>query len=339
MHRPQWDIVMRLLSESEVAKLVTPEMAIESAEQAFVATSGGAAQVPTRMEIYRTNPDGRSLIMPGYIGKEIFGVKIGGYVIDVDGTGRRLSTGMIVIWNAKTLTPRGLIASDLLNEHRTAAGMAVATRLLAKPQCETHALFGAGKLSLTAALYIAHVRPHARLLIVSRTQSRVDALADKLSRMPTFARTQIITGYSPAAAAAEADIITAVTTSAEPLFDGTQVRKGTHLNLGGANYRQKREVDDAVARRSHFYLDSNDGCRAGAGDLVVPLESGVITEDQIKGEIGAVLLKKIPGRIDDDEITVFKSMGIAAQDLCLGSALLEKAEAAGAGVRFNLHTG
>lgn len=326
---------MKLLSEAEVERLITPELAIESAAQAYAALSAGNAQVPQRMEIYRKNPTGRSLIMPGFVGGRVFGVKVGGYVLDGGDTGRRLSTGMILIWDARTLTPRGLLVSDRLNEHRTAAGMAAATRLLARPQCHTHTLFGAGKLSFTAALYIAQVRPHARLLLVGRTPSRVEALAEKVRAAPALAGITVETGYSPDDAVAEADIITAVTTSSAPLFDGARLRPGTHINLGGANEKTKREIDDTAARRAVFFLDTDGGCRTGSGDVAIPLATGVIGEDHIRGEIGAVILGRISGRRSDDEITVFKSMGVAAQDLCLGAALLDKAEAEGAGMDFD----
>lgn len=326
---------MKLLSEAEVENLITPELAIESAAQAYAAISAGSAQVPQRTEIYRKNPTGRSLIMPGLVGERVFGVKVGGHVYDTEDTGRRFTTGMMLIWDARTLTPRGLLAADRLNEHRTAAGMATATRVLARAQCHTHTLFGAGKLSFTAALYIAHVRPHARLILVGRTPSRVDELAEKVRATPALAEITVETGYSPDEAVAEADIITAVTTSSAPLFDGAKLRAGTHINLGGANERMKREMDDSAARRAVFFLDSDEGCRVGAGDIAIPLETGVIGEDHIRGEIGAAVLGRISGRRSDDEITVFKSMGVAAQDLCLGAALLEKAEAEGVGIDFD----
>jgi ornithine cyclodeaminase len=326
---------VKLLSETDIENLITPELATESAARAFAALSDGTAQVPQRMEIYRKRITGRCLIMPGLIGEEVFGVKVGGYVLDPGTPARRLSTGVIMVWDAQNLRPRGVLMSDRLNEHRTAAGLAAATRVLARPDCRTHALFGAGKLSFTAALYIALVRPHARLLIVGRTRPRVEELATRVRSTPAFAGMTVETDCSPHEAAGEADIITTVTTSSTPVFDGARIRPGTHINLGGANEKTKREVDDTAAGRAVFFLDTDGGCRVGSGDIAIPLASGVLKEDQIKGEIGAVILGRVAGRQSHDEITVFKSMGVAAQDLCLASALLDKAEAEGVGKDFD----
>jgi ornithine cyclodeaminase len=316
---------MRVLSADDVERLLTPELAMESAEEAYRVFSSGEAQVPPRSEIHRSNPEGVALIMSGLIGSRVLGMKLVGTVAADDPT-RRYTTCLIVVWDAATLEPRGLISADALNDHRTAAGIAVGTRLLARADSGTHVLFGTGKLAFPCASYIARVRPIRRLIVVGRTPANVDALVERLRTDPLTGKAAVMSDLTADAAVAQADIITTVTRSTVPLFDGRCVRPGTHINLGGAMRRHEREMDDAAAGRARFYLDCEAAARERAGDLVIPLERGVVSSDRVAGEIGSVILGRVAGRVNETEITIFRSMGIAAQDLCLGASLLDAAE-------------
>jgi ornithine cyclodeaminase/alanine dehydrogenase-like protein (mu-crystallin family) len=323
---------MQLLSERVVAKILPVELAIAAAVEAFSVHSSGGAIIPLRNEIHRTDPDGTALIMPGLIGNHTLGVKLVSSVAAPDG---KRTTAFLLVWDAATLQPRGLIAGDALNDHRTAAGLAAATKVLARPDSEVHTLYGAGKLAFASALHISAVRPIRRLLLCSRTQPRVLALAERIRRDERFAGVEVVTDATPTEAAAAADIVTAVTTSDIPVFDGRALRDGVHINLGGASRRHQREMDDAAAARADFWLDSEESCRARAGDLIHPLESGAMTAAQVKGEIGAVFLGRIAGRTTPEQITMFKSMGIATQDLVLAARLLDLALAQGEGSNFD----
>jgi ornithine cyclodeaminase/alanine dehydrogenase-like protein (mu-crystallin family) len=327
---------MRVLSTDDVERLLTPELAMASAEEAYRVFSSGEAQVPPRSEIHRSDPDGVALIMSGLIGSRVLGMKLVGDIAASDDRARRYTTCLILVWDAATLEPRGLISADALNDHRTAAGIAVGTRLLARANSATHVLFGTGKLSFPCANYIARVRPIRRLIIVGRTPANIDALVERLRTDPLTGKAEVMSSLTADAAVAEADIITTVTRSSVPLFDGRCVRPGTHINLGGAMRRHEREMDDAVAGRARFYLDSEAVARERAGDLALPLERGILSNDRVAGEIGNVILGRIAGRANNAEITVFRSMGIAAQDLCLGASLLDAAERRDIGQRVRL---
>lgn len=326
---------MRLLSEKLIDEILPLELAIDSAAEAFRAFSGKTAQIPLRSEIHREHPKSTALIMSGLIGNEVLGVKLVGSVFTSMQPPRKNTTCMMMIWDAADLRVRGLLAADRLNEHRTAAGLACATRVLARPEARTHLLVGAGKLAFAAALYISRVRPAKRLLITSRTPANVAALAARLRADARMTGVEIVTDRDSRDAVQEADIITTLTTAEHPVFDGSRVRPGTHINLGGAGRRHEREMDDAAARRAAFWLDSSEACRQRTGDIALPLESGAIRQDQIRGEIGELLLGRIPGRAGASEITVFKSLGIASQDLVLGARLLDLAEAKNLGVVFD----
>lgn len=325
---------MILLSEKAAEAIVDVEMAIDSAVEAFSRFSDGSAIVPLRAEIHRKNPNGIALIMPALVG-DVIGLKFGSSVETPSDPSQRHTTVFVLIWDAETLTPRGFISADALNNHRTAAGFAAATHALAREDSGTHVLFGAGKTAFASALYVSAVRPISRLFICSRTRESRAALASRLRRDPRFENVEIDVDIGADDAVAQADIVTTVTRSDVPVFDGTALRDGTHVNLGGANKRHQREMDDGVATRADFWLDSEASCRERSGDVMTPLEAGLISPKQIKGEIGALLLGRIEGRTSREQITVFKSMGLATQDLVLGSRILKTAERLGVGVAFD----
>ena len=209
---------MRLISEKVAEAIVTVEMAIEAAVEAFSAFSSGAANVPLRAEIHRKDPDGIALVMPGLVSDAI-GLKFGSSVQVTSGSDKRHTTVFVAIWDAATLQPRGLISADALNNHRTAAGFAAATRVLARDDSATHVLFGAGKIAFASALYISAVRPIRRLIICSRTASSRESLAARIRQDRRFADVEVLASESPNGAAAQADIITTVTRSDVPVFD------------------------------------------------------------------------------------------------------------------------
>ena len=180
------------------------------------------------------------------------------------------------------------------------------------------------------------MRPIEQVVLVSRTASRVAALKARVESNTALSGIHVASDLSADEAAAEADIITTVTSAGTPVFDGSQVRPGTHINLAGAFRPNNREMDDEAAARADFFLDSAESCRARAGDILMTLQSGAITEEQIKGEIGAVLAGKLPVRTRDDQITVFKSLGTAVQDLVLGDRLLARSARSRIGVSFDL---
>lgn len=325
---------MLLLSEKVVDSLVTIEMAIETAVEAYSAFSDRSANIPLRAEVHRKNPAGLMLAMPGLVGDTI-GIKVNSSVVVGDDPDKRNTTAMLLVWDARTLRPRGLISGDRLNDQRTAAGFAAATRALARPDSRSHVIFGAGKLGFVTALYIAAVLPLGRIILCNRTVSRAEALAARLRDDPRFAEIEVRADIAPDEAVAQADVITTVTRSDTPVFDGRLVRDGTHINLGGANKPHQREMDDNVAARASFWLDSEEGCRARGGDVIIPLAGNVIAPSQVKGEIGLTLLGKLAGRSSPSQITAFKSLGIATQDLVLAARILSEAEKRGVGQTFD----
>ncbi|TVQ29753.1 MAG: ornithine cyclodeaminase family protein [Geminicoccaceae bacterium] len=326
---------MLLLSEAAVDACFDPATAIAATRAAFVALAEGRVTIPLRGEIHRQAPGGLALIMPGLAGNEILGLKLVGHVDDVDDPSRKYTTGMMLVWDAATLRPRALLAADTFNDHRTAAGIAVATDVLARPEASVLVQFGVGKIAFEAVRYVARVRRLERVHLFGRRPGRAEAMAERLRAHPDMAGVVIDTATPVATALAAADIVTTVTTAETPVFDGSLLRPGCHVNLAGANRPEQREMDDAVAARAWFVLDEATACRARAGDVLVPLASGVLEERRILGELGDVLRGTAPGRPDPAAITVFKSLGVAVQDLFVADDLVTRAEREGRGQRFD----
>ncbi|MFW5834757.1 MAG: ornithine cyclodeaminase family protein, partial [Pseudomonadota bacterium] len=265
----------------------------------------------------------------------LFGLKL--IANRTDEAGDLATTALVLLMDARTLEVRGLVAADLLTDYRTAAGLAAAVDVLAPPRVATHALYGAGKLAGPSALLIQEVRPAETLLLIGRTPQRVERLAGWLRAQPRFTGVTVRTDVGADEAAATADLVTCVTTATTPLFDGRRLRGGTHVTVGGAFHPGAREVDDAVAGRARVFADSMPACLERAGDLVQPLASGTMRRAQVEAEIGAVLAGSYRFVRSPGDVTLFKSLGAAAQDLVTAEHLLEAAERQGLGLTFDLH--
>lgn len=321
---------MRILSERDVLALIEPRRLIDASAAAYRAIAEGRADIPLRTEFIREDVGGVVFVMPGLIGEHLLGLKLIANRRARTGDGME-TTALVLVLDAQSLEVRGLVAADALTDYRTAAGLAAAVEVLAPPAIRTHALYGAGKLAFPSALLIQVVRPAQTLLLVGRTPERVDALHDALRAHPLFAEVEIRRDAGADEAAAAADLVTCVTSATAPVFDGRKLRAGTHVSIGGAFHAGAREIDDAVIGRARVFTDVMSACLERAGDLVQPLASGVLRRERIEAEIGAVLAGTVPFARGRDDITVFKSLGAAAQDLVTADEILGEAAGAGQG--------
>lgn len=321
---------MRLISESEVRQMVDFDAMIAASRDAFVLLSTGQAEIPLRTEVPLAH-GGQFWVMPGLIADKFMGFKLIANKPDPDEESGLKTTSIILILDAETVAPIGILSSDWFTDFRTAAGLAAATQDLSLPDARTLAVFGAGKLAEPTIRLLCRVRDFERVIVVSRTRSRLERLTNLLRSDPAMQGIRIDDDVSPDEAAGAADVVATVTSASSPVFDGRVVRPGTHINIAGAYRADWREIDDAVAGQAAFYLDSAKTCLARAGDIVIPLQSGVLSKERIRGEIGELFAGEAPGRGSSDEITVFKSLGNAVQDLHLGAALLQANPKAGLG--------
>jgi ornithine cyclodeaminase len=190
------------------------------------------------------------------------------------------------------------------------------------------AVIGTGEEAQSHIEAFQAARPFERLIIWGRNSATAQGLADR-SRRSGIDDVRVVSSVREALA--EADVVCTVTSSPDPLLFGADVRPGTHLCLVGASIPSTREVDDALVAMSRFFVDYRASAMAQAGELLHAIGEGVVTEAHLVAEIGEVLLAKVPGRRSDSDVTVYKSLGVAAQDLAAASLVYRRAVERGAG--------
>jgi ornithine cyclodeaminase/alanine dehydrogenase-like protein (mu-crystallin family) len=218
-----------------------------------------------------------------------------------------------LLFNRGTGEIEAMLEADWLTDARTAATSAVATDWLARRDPQTLAIFGTGRIARAHALVFEHWRQSGqwdRLLVCGRTPEKSERFAVELSRYNLRAQ-----AADPETCASEADVICTCTTSAEPLFRGEWLKAGCHINAVGAFQPRTREIDDETVQRARIVVDTYEGALAEAGDLVIPLNNGVIARDNVIADLHEVVAGKTNVRRSEDEITLFKSVGCAIEDL------------------------
>jgi ornithine cyclodeaminase len=329
---------MRILSEDDVEKLIDTTIAVELAHEAYRLHAQGHMSAPGRLDVRRSSPKSGALVLAGFAQGAQLVVKTNVHAYPECDPGTRLAGSALVVWSLETCTPEALISSSGFNNHRTAAGFAAASLRLAPPHAETLTVIGTGKIAPTSLAYLAASRPIKRAFIVGRRREAAAALATRVRAWPQLAGIDVLASDDPADAVREADIIAAVTTADQPVFPGRSVRPGALVILGGANRPDAREADDTLARRATVVVDHLTGSLDRAGDIKLALQSGALTNDQILGEIGA-LPDTFGGPTPPWDVMVFKSIGIAPQDLLLARWLIERAEQRGVGTDIDLRNG
>lgn len=261
----------------------------------------------------------------------MYGAKLVNLVPDNPQRGLPNVQGFIVLFDHETGVPLALVDGTTITYIRTAAVSALATRELARLDARTLGLFGAGTLAAEHLQAISTVRELARVSVCDRTHKKARDFAEHWS-----AKTGLRVEAAEPAETAACDIVTAVTNAPEPVIAGRWLRPGVHLNLVGAHAPEHREADSETARRARIYVDSLEAAMSEAGDIIIPLGQGDIDESVIIGEIGRVLNGEIGGRQDNDQVTLYKSLGLAAQDLFAANLAYRKALESDQGVEVEL---
>jgi ornithine cyclodeaminase/alanine dehydrogenase len=217
---------------------------------------------------------------------------------------------------------------------RTGAVSGVATKYLArKDRRQKVGIFGAGAQGRTQLWAMTVARDIARAYIYDVNDESVSRF---IAEMAPRLQLDIVRAVSPEEILKETDIICTATSSPTPLFDGRKVREGTHINAVGSHTPNARELDTAIIKRSKIIADSYDACLKEAGDIIVPIREGAIDKSHLRAELGEVIIGKKPARTDAREITLFKSNGLAIQDVAAARLVYEKAVQAGIGTSIEL---
>ncbi len=321
-----------LLSAQDVEQALSMPEAIDANARAYIALSRGEAQVPQRVAL--STEKGVSLFMPAHVHTTgDLGIKV--VSVFPDNPRRQLPTihALVLVLDASTGRPLALIEGARLTALRTGAGAGAATRVLAREDARVMALFGAGAQAPDQVEAVLAVRPIEEVRIYTPSGESARRLARRLSeRHPQVLFRAVDT---PAAAVRGADIISCATTSTTPVFDPSDVKPGAHINGIGSFTPQMREVQVVGLPRLRVFVDSLKAAKEEAGDLIQPVEEGHLRWEEVQ-EIGLVLSGNAPARTSPDEITFFKSVGVAVQDVVTAGALLARASARGLGAKVTL---
>ena len=296
--------------------------AIDAMRHAYSQLSAGKAVAPPRQHL--STDKGVTLIMPAYLPERSeFGIKVVSVYDDNPNLDLPRITATVLVLDPATGAPKAFIDGASLTAIRTGAGGGVAADLFARHDAKRVGVFGAGVQARAQLQAVMAVRDVTSVNLISRTRASAEQLAAEISAWRDAPEVNLVP--TPEAVVQDADIVICATTSATPLFDGNALPLGTHVTAVGTFVPEKREVDTVTIRRAHrIVVDSREDCLAEAGDLIIP-------NAQIDAEIGEILNGDKPGRQSDDEITFFKSVGVAVQDAVAGAAVLAAAEAKGLG--------
>jgi len=308
---------VHVLTEVEVHRLLDPRALIPAIEEAF-RSRYPSALMPTRTQMKLT--DGIFLIMPCHdrLGRGL-GMKLVKFNENPRNPDDRLQATYILL-DADTGCAKLVIPANYLTDMRTAATSAVATRLLAREDARVLGVFGTGRQARAHLHVLRHVRNFERALVCGRETARSRHFAEQMEHELGM---KVEAVYSRTCAN-ESDVLCTCTTSKTPLFDGKMLRKGAHINAVGSFQPTTREIDDDTVRHARIVVDTYDGALAEAGDLLIPLKSGVIKRVNLIADLHELTRGKKTVRTGPSDITVFKSVGNALEDL-VAAELLEDA--------------
>jgi ornithine cyclodeaminase len=325
---------MKLLTQSDIQRSIGMAAAIDAVREALREFSAGLADVPLRTQIPVPQEGGVTLFMPGYLRNErALGCKLVSIRPHNRAAGLPTIQGVMLLLDEATGLPNAVLDAGFLTRLRTGAASGVATELLARPDSHVLVCFGAGEQAETQIEAVCAVRTIERVWIRSRSEESARRLAARIKGQPSIPD-DVRVAERPGQALAEADVVCTATTSRTPVFDGRDIRPGTHINAIGSSTPDAREVDAATLRRAKIAVDSRDACRTEAGDLIIALEQRAIDGPESWTELGEILLGRATGRSSPEGVTYFKSVGLAAQDLAVAKAALEAAERRGFGAAF-----
>lgn len=319
---------LRILSGRDIAALLPMDACIELMGRTMAAVSEGRARFPPRA-VMPAAPGGFMAWMPGSLDDPAcFGVKLLSLFSGNPAAGMSSHLGLVVLFEAEHGRPSALLDAAELTAIRTAAVSGLATRLLARPDAGDLAILGAGEQAASHLAAMLAVRPIRRVRVWSRTEASAQAFAKAQQQKHGL---PVEVAASAREAVAGADLVCTVTASREPVLAGAWIAPGAHLNVAGASRPDATEIDTEAVVRARYFVDCRASTELEAGDWLRARECGAVGPNHIVGEIGEVANGSKPGRGSDAEITLFRSLGVAAEDLAAAAYVLDAARASGVG--------
>ena len=313
---------VKILSSADIMSLVSMKEAIKAVENAFRDLSMGSIQMPVRT-ITDLGADELSLFYkPSFSAAlQTVAIKLLSHRKHGGVNGNPALQGSIMLIDSVNNVTKAIIDAAYLTALRTGAASGVATRYLSREESKILALFGTGAQAYSQLEAVCAVRNIEKVYIYSRTASSVSRFIDGFKDKT---RTQLCVGAIENVS--EADIICTATASVSPLFSSDLLKKGTHINAIGSYSAAMQELPDDIFLESSLFVDHKESCFSETADILRPLEKDLLPSTSYKGEIGELIAHRIGGRKNSNEITVFKSVGVAAQDLYTADYAYNKAK-------------
>ena len=307
---------------ADVEKRLDYPGCIEAMRSAMAALSSGERPQPLR-QIFTVGEDEMFGTMPGELAAlSVFGAKLVSVFGDPAGSGRSRHQGVVVVYDGVTGAVSCIADAEPVTKIRTGCASAAATDALARTDSEVLAVFGTGIQAEAHLCALPLVRPFREILLWGRSPERTREFAEQMSAVVDRPITPM---FDAEEAAQRADVICTVTSSREPVLRSEWVRPGTHINLVGSSYLGPVEVDMDLVARARYIADYRPGVLAQAAELAAARDAGAVDDSHVVGEIGEVFAGRLPGRENDDQVTIYKSLGHVVQDLAAVAYLHDRA--------------
>lgn len=321
---------LRILSADDVRRALPMSAAVAGMKDAYRIVSAHQAEMPPRIRIDNEAANGVSLFMPSYVKENdstpagILATKT--VTIYNDNPQKNLPTinAVVQLLDAETGVPLAILEGATLTAIRTGAGSGTATDVLARSDSITAGIFGSGVQAKTQLEAVCTVREIEQVFVYSRNSENAARFAADVSGAGQIPE-KIQIADSPQQLVQNSDIICTATTSATPVFDGNDLNPGTHINAVGSFQPHVQEIDETTLLRSIYIADERAAVLEEPGDFLIPLANGTVTADHIQAELGEIIAGQKPGRTDDDQITMFKTCGLAVQDAVAAQIAYETA--------------
>lgn len=328
---------MLILNAEDVRRALPMDQAIRAMKDAYRSLSDGTAVVPLRTRIAIPNGEALSLFMPAFVSSQegnALAVKVVSLFPTNPPRGLAYIQAAVLVFDAETGQAIALLEGSTLTAIRTGAASGAAIDLLAREESKVVAVFGAGAQGRTQLEAACTARRINTAYIFDSNSEKAKSFAEEMKHKHAVPN-DIRVASSAKEAIENADVICTATTSLKPIFDDRDVKAGTHISAVGSYTPDMQEVPAETLRRARIFVDSRSASLEEAGDLIQPLRAGLFDESRICGELGELVSGKILGRQSADEITYFKSVGIAVQDAMAAQVALKNAREMKIGVDVN----
>ena len=315
------------LSADAVRRALPMPDAITAMCDAFAQLTRGEVTLPTRLRLDAPAEHGVALIMPCHSStQKLFSLKIATVFHDNPKRGLPTIQSVVILTDGATGTPLAVMDGASLTAIRTGGASGLATKLLARPEAAAAAIFGAGVQARTQLEAVCAVRPIRRARVFDTATALAERFAADMSQLLGI---PVELTDSPARNLEDADVVCTATPSSKPVFSDNELPPGAHINAVGAYRPDMAEIPAGTVCRARVVVDHRASVLEEAGDLLAPLNAGLIGEEHFGTELGELVLGQKPGRTSAKEITLFKSVGVAIQDLCAAARVLENARKLG----------